>query len=169
MTTQSLLETSLEPRLEALRQAIREAGSPELRGFLINVFRDPEVRKLALGEAGGPDPCRKMIRRARAARANPHARAAERPLLYCAVMVARLGHLSAAAEHTGQPNEWRMPPQEHLRLILRKPLSKLEEQSSYAAEAIRVMLGLGDPEVWGTADAARLQSVLQIATCNVAG
>lgn len=160
MTTQNMLETSLEQRLEALRQAIREAGSSELRGFLINVFRDPEVRALALGEAGGPDPCRQMIRSARAARANPHARAAERPLLYCAALVARLGHLSAAAEQTGQPNEWRMPPQEHLRLILRKPLSKLEEQSSYAAEAIRVMLGLGDAELWGLSDAARLSAAV---------
>ncbi len=160
MKTQNLIPTSLDERLEALRQAIREAGHPALRGFLINVFRDPEVRKLALGEPDGPDHCRQMVRSARAARANPHARPAERPLLYCAALVARLGHLSAKAEQMGQPNDWRMPPQEHLRLILRKPLSKLEEQSSYAAEAIRVMLGLGEPDLWGVGEAARLNAML---------
>jgi hypothetical protein len=48
-------------------------------------------------------------------------------------------------------------------LALRRPLARLDATSGQEAELVRVSIGLGDDELWGQHEAARLKTIVTVA------
>lgn len=158
----SVIDMSTE-RLETLRRAIRAAGKQETKQLLIDVFSDGEVRESVLVGGAAHAPINYMVRAADLARNSPAARTSERPALYCAALLVPIGEVFARSDRVHLPADCRLESREHLRLVLRRPIARLEACSGYDAELLRIAIGLGDDELWGLHEAARLKTIVTVA------
>lgn len=158
----SVIDMSTE-RLEMLRRAIRAAVTQETKQLLIDVFSDGEVRESILVGGAADAPINYMVRAAGLARNSPAARTSERPALYCAALLVPIGEVFARSDRVHLPADCRLEAKEHLRLVLRRPMARLEAYSGYDAELLRIAIGLGDDELWGLHEAARLKTIVTVA------
>lgn len=156
-------------RVAQLRQILCEVDAPSLRRFLIEVFRDEDLRLRILMDGQTRAPLARMWNAARRANAYGRTHLQEKSALYCAAFVARLAQSVQETAQAIDPARlsWVDQPGS-LQAHLDELLTQLEFDDPENGWIVRQALGLGTTHATLATDppaqpAARLQAMVALA------
>ena len=156
-------------RVAQLRQALCEVDALSLRQFLIEVFRDEDLRLRILMDGQTRAPLVRMWNAARRANAYGRTHLQEKSALFCAAFVARLAQSVQETAQAIDPTRlsWVDQPG-RIHAHLQAVLTKLEFDDPENGWIVRQALGVGTTQATPVAHpptqpAARLQAMVALA------